>query len=136
MNKIKLLFITIVMTAAILAGCRSQTIYVPVETTRTDSIYINRQRVDTLMLRDSVFVEHKGDTTYLYKYKFLYKTKLSVDTIYIERIDSIQVPYPVEKSLSKWQQLKLDLSDFAFGGLLFVIVALVIYILIRTRNKK
>jgi large-conductance mechanosensitive channel len=61
---------------------------------------------------------------------------MQIDTVYIERLDSIQVPYPVEKQLTKWQQIKLDFSDTVLGVLLFVIVALVIYIIIRSRNKK
>jgi hypothetical protein len=54
----------------------------------------------------------------------------------MEKLDSIQVPYPVEKKLSRWQTLKLEVGGIALGVLLVVFVALVIFIIIRSRNKK
>ena len=36
--------------------------------------------------------------------------------------DSIRVPYPVEKKLSKWQQFRLDFGGWAMGVLALGIV--------------
>lgn len=75
----------------LLAGC-TKTIYVP--QTRTE--YVNRERVDSLFIHDSVFVRErvKGDTVYLTRdrWRTEYRDRLRVDTII--RTDSI--PYPVE----------------------------------------
>lgn len=125
----------VLYAAATLCGCRSIQ-YVPVETIQHDSIYVNRVSVDTIQQRDSIYVEHKGDTLLVEKYKYLYRIKERIDTAYIERVDSIQVPYPVERSLTRWQQIKMDFGGMAIGAFAIVIIALVIMILIRSRNNK
>ena len=42
-----------------------------------------------------------GDTFYIEKTKWqtLYKYKMVYDTAYVERVDSVSVPYPVERKL-------------------------------------
>ncbi len=40
--------------------------------------------------------------------------------------DSVQVPYPVEKQLSRWQQMKIELGGWAFG---MVIISLIVFII-------
>ena len=74
----------------------------------------------------------KGETVYQYKYKYLYRylTTNSTDTILIN--DSINVPYPVEKQLTRWQQMKIELGGWAFGiviaFLLLIIGRIVIWV--------
>lgn len=63
----------------------------------------------------------KGDTVYTYKYKYQYRDKLVRDTVSVTRVDSIQVPYPVEKQLTKWQQIKIELGGWAFGGIVLIV---------------
>lgn len=46
-----------------------------------------------------------------------------VDTI-MQR-DSIRVPYPVEKQLTKWQQWKMDMGGWAMGAVVVLIILLV-----------
>lgn len=62
----------------------------------------------------------------------LAKMKSVPDTIYapskettIER--EVRIPYPVEKELTRWQKVKVELGGWAFG----IIVAFVIYIIGR-----
>lgn len=45
-----------------------------------------------------------------------------VDTVM--QLDSIRVPYPVEKQLTKWQQWKMDMGRWAMGvvAVLFILV--------------
>lgn len=66
----------------------------------------------------------KGDTVYTYKYKYQYRDKLIRDTVNVTKVDSIKVPYPVEKPLIKWQKIKIELGGWAFG--VIVAIALVI----------
>jgi hypothetical protein len=87
------------------------------------------------MQRDSVYVEHKGDTILVEKYKYIYKTKERIDTAYIERTDSVQVPYPVERSMTRWEKAKQDLGGMAFGALILVCVAFM-YNLIKKRKSQ
>jgi hypothetical protein len=125
------------MVAAVaLSSCRSTTMYIPVETVKYDSIYTTKYSIDTIVQKDSVLVLQRNDTVFVEKYKTLLKVKKNVDTVYIERRDSISVPYPVTQSLTKWQQTKMDLGGMAMGALVVAIIAFVIYIIIRTRNSK
>lgn len=71
-------------------------VYVPVETTKSDTVYLNRVQLDSIYMRDSVFIEKSGDTIREFQYKYIYRFKDRIDTMYISKTDSIQVPYPVE----------------------------------------
>lgn len=71
-------------------------VYVPVETTKSDTVYLNRVQLDSIYMRDSVFIEKSGDTIREFQYKYIYRFKDRIDTLYISKTDSIQVPYPVE----------------------------------------
>ena len=51
------------------------------------------------------------------------------DTCYVERTDSIQVPYPVERKLTRWQQAKMDLGGIALGVLAVVLCAAVVWLI-------
>jgi hypothetical protein len=99
---------------------------VPVETTKTDSIYISKVLVDSVYTRDSVYLEAKGDTIFKQEFKYIYKYKSLVDTIYSIQIDSIRVPYPVEKQLSRWEKIKLDMGGIAIGCIV-VLIALIVF---------
>ena len=52
----------------LLAGCRTVR-YVPVETVRTDSVYVDRWQRDSVYVRDSVWVNlwTAGDTVFVDK---------------------------------------------------------------------
>lgn len=114
----------------IICSCRTVK-YVPVETIKVDTTYINKLQRDSIYMLDSVYVKEKGDTVLIEKYKYLYRDKLVRDTMYISKVDSIQVPYPVEKELTRWQQFRMNL-----GGLAVCIVVISILILIVYEIKK
>lgn len=109
--------------------------YVPVETVKHDSIYINKVQVDSVYHRDSIYVVDKGDTVFLYKDRYIYKYKDRTDTLYVTKTDSIQVPYPVEKELSKWQKIKLELGGWTLGIALIAFMAIVVLLKYRTRKN-
>lgn len=106
-------------------SCRTQIKYVPVETIKTDSVFLNSIRVDSVIVHDSTSITFKGDSVIEYKYRYIYKYKDKVDTVYINRTDTIRVPYPVEieKKLSAWQRAKMDI-----GGWAMVVVVVIILI--------
>lgn len=96
----------------LLPGCRSVE-YIPAETVRSDTIYVNRLSVDTVLVRDSIRIMERGDTVTEFRLKYVYRYKDRVDTLYLSRADSIQVPYPVEKQLTRWQQVKVSYGGWA-----------------------
>lgn len=117
-----------------LVACSCRTKYVPVESVRTDSIYINKSQRDSIYLRDSIFVREKGDTVLVEKYKYLYIDKLLRDTAYIERRDSIPYPVEVEKELSRWQRQKMNLGGAAILVSFILLIALIIVIWIKKKG--
>ena len=119
------IYIIILLTSAIwFSSCRSIR-HIPIETVKHDSIYISK------VLHDSIYVDRKGDTVLIYKDRYLYKYKNLVDTMYVIRIDSIQVPFPVERELSWWQSVKVQVGEIAIG----IIIGLIIIIALLRRKK-
>lgn len=113
-----------ILLASAIWSCRSVK-YVPVETVKTDSVYVNKYHRDSVHVRDSVFVLIKGDTVFRDRYKVVYLDKLVIDTFFIERVDTVRVPYPVEKELTRWQRFKMDVGGFSFGGIVVLVLVVV-----------
>lgn len=113
--------ITLIFLATILYSCKSIQ-YVPVETIKRDTTYISQIKIDSIYHRDSIYVEHKGDTVYLSKYKYLYKYIEKHDTLWREKTDTIQVVYPVEARLTKWQKIKINIGEYLITAIALVII--------------
>lgn len=62
---------------------------------RTEFVWQVKQIHDSIYLRDSVFVEKKGDTIYLNKWRTHYRERLVHDTIIVETTDTLRI--------KKWQ---------------------------------
>lgn len=50
------------------------------------------------------------------------------------KTDSVPVPYPVERHLSRWERAKMDFGGFALGGVAVVICAAVIWLIKKFRK--
>lgn len=129
-----ILALSAMLWCALLASCSSVK-YVPVETVRTEYRTRDSIRYDSIYQRDSVYLMFKGDTVYKYKEKYLYKYLFLNKTDTVIKTDSIQVPYPVEKQLTKWQAIKIELGGWAFG--IIIVMALIIggWLVYRLRKK-
>lgn len=117
-----------------LCSCRSEK-YIPIETVRTDSIYINQVQRDSIYQHDSIYIREKGDTVWMEKYKYIYRDKIVRDTMYFNQTDTIREPYPVEKELSRWQQMKLELGGWAFGIIITAALIFVVWLVYKSRKK-
>ena len=115
-------------------SCRT-TEYVPVEVVRSDTTYINKVQQDSIYQLDSVYILDRGDTVLITKTKYLYKDRVVHDTVYRSRIDSIQVPYPVEKQLTRWEQLRLNVGGWAIGIIITSTLIFVGWIVFRLGRK-
>jgi hypothetical protein len=124
----RLTCIVLLVSAICFAGCRT-TQYVPVETIKTEYKTRDSIRHDSIYQRDSIYVIDRGDTVYTYKDRYLYKYLYlnRIDTVI--KTDSIQIPYPVEKALTRWQKAKIELGGWAFGVLIMLAIVLVIRLL-------
>ena len=125
---------------SMLFGCKT-TRYVPVESVRTeykDRVTAVHDTVrDSVLVssdvyrHDSVMIRMQGDTVYVERWHTLLqssslqnraeRSKAAHDTLYLDRTDSVRVPVPVERKLTKWERAKMD-----FGTAAIVIAAMAI----------
>lgn len=124
-------FMCIILLASAIWSCRSIK-YVPVESIQYDSVYLNKVVKDSIYIKDSVLLV-KGDTIIEYRYKYIYQYKDKTDTLYVTKTDSVQVPYPVEKQLTWWQQFQIDVGGWAIG---IAIISAIIVIMVVIRKMK
>ena len=117
-----------------LTSCK-QVQYVPVEKVRLDSIYLTQTLRDSIVRYDSVYVRDKGDTLYVERWKYLYRDKVRVDTMVSVRVDTVSVPYPVEKELTRWERVKMEAGGVAISGFFLLLAAIVAYIVYRSSRK-
>lgn len=130
-----LLFLFVALLS--LVGCKTKYVSVPEFHTeyivKTDTF----AKVDSVYLKDSVFVYHNGDTVIINKvaYRDRYHNiyKVSVDTIF--KRDSISVPYPTERTLTKNEQRLMTLGRM-FIAFLFLVIAAMFVGIYWYRNKK
>lgn len=136
-SKIFLYGIIVCILICLLSGCKSVQ-YVPVETVRTDSVYVDRYLRDSIYQRDSVYVNRwtAGDTVYQDKvvWKYVYRDKVKYDTVAVLRSDTVRVPYPVERKLTRWEQFRLDVGGWAIGIVIIVILIVVGYMIYKLRK--
>lgn len=134
------------MLLIVLASCKTKyvdritEVEVPVmiETVKTE--YINQLYRDSIFVHDSIDRYVSGDTVYLYKEKYIYNYKNRTDTVV--KIDSIQVPVEVVRTVNtntveikevnriKWYQTGLMWA----GGLAILFSAL--WLVWRLKFKK
>ena len=119
--------LVVLVLLCLLTYCRTQIIYVPLELIRTDSLFRNSVRIDSVFVHDSTSVTLKGDTVIEYRHRYILKYKDRVDTVYINRTDTIRVPYPVEieKKLTVWQRTKIELGGWAIAVIIVTILIVV-----------
>ena len=114
----------ILMVQLLLTGCKTIKYY-PLETVRHDTVYIQSVKLDSILVKDSIHITEKGDTVTEFRLKYIYKYKDRTDTLYLSRVDTVSVPYPVEKELTGWQRVKVDYGGWAMG-LVFVFILIVV----------
>lgn len=136
-SKIFLYGIIVCILICLLSGCKSVQ-YVPLETVRTDSLYVDRYQHDSIYLRDSVYVNRwtAGDTVYQDKvvWKYVYRDKVKYDTVSVLRSDSVRVPYPVERRLTKWEQVRLNVGGWVIALVVITILVVVGWAIYKIRK--
>ena len=142
-------FVCLLGIGSLFVGCKNVE-YVPVESSHTehhwhtDSVIqkdsVVKERMTTVMQLDSAEMAKYGiqlknaERAWLVKSWELERQIEALQRLTAERDtvhDSIPVPYPVEKRLTKWQQAKVDWGGWA---LLVLIVLVVIAIYYPRRN--
>lgn len=104
------------------------------ETVIKDSLYIVQRMIDRVLIRDSVYERHVHDTVYKYKERETVRYLSLRDTLYIEKRDSVSVPYPVERELTKWEAARMRMGDILLVSVNIVLIYVVIW-MIRRRKR-
>lgn len=139
-----------------LSSCSQKVVTVPEYHTQ----YINR--VDTFVQRDSIFNNsvtvireaNGADSVLLQKYGIKLKdnervllllrnemerlshNQLKVHTDTFIKTDSIRVPYPVEKKLSRWEVFCIDYGKIMLGVTIASLIGIVLVIWLRKRSLR
>ena len=132
-----IVFLLFLLAICFMTSCRSIK-YVPVQSTRTDTLYKVRLQHDTLSTLDSVYFETfvKGDTVFRNRdrWKVMYKAVLKVDTVNRAKTDSVRVPYPVEtiKTVNRlhwWQKVLMW-----FGAVFIGVMGFNVFMFIKRKT--
>ncbi len=120
----------------------------------TERLYQKERQVDSLMRsrNERLVLNDKGDTlrhdTELVVYRASHREKelerlleSKSDSIrelrqQLESVksDSIPVPYPVERELTRWQQTKMDFGGIAIGAIIAVVCVAVVWLIKKFRR--
>ena len=148
--------LAVVICCLVCASCRSVK-YVPVETkvllkdsvVTRDSLVIKEKTVqkDSIIYKDStvLIVDEEGNVirTELYRYRDSYKElsrdysslQAKYDSLLSIKQKEVQIPYPVEKELTRWQSFKVELGGWAFGIIISFALIIVGWLVYRLRRK-
>jgi hypothetical protein len=105
--------------------------YVPVETVRTDSVRIVDVRRDSVYVMDSVIVKSKADTVYITRWRTEYKETLRTDTFLYERVDTVTVEKVVEKELTEWEALSIDVGNGVLWVAIIAAIGAIVWVIIK-----
>ena len=129
----RILNILLAIFAIQLIGCTTIK-YVPVTSVQKDSIYVSDVRKDSVLMWTDTNTKQQGDTTIIERTKIIKEIHHQNDVVYKEKVDTIREVVEVERKLTKWEQTKMELGGVAIGGLVFSIIAVVIFVLIKLRK--
>ena len=156
------------LTALCLTSC-SHRVYVPVQSIRTDTIYMSRKDSvhikdslitrqvinirDSVAIHDSVVIikDEQGNIKEKLIVRYRDRWHATQDNLTLQRLvdrykasnDSLratkteykEVPIPVEKKLSRWQKIKMDVGGWAIGAMSTFLLAIIGYIVVWLLKK-
>lgn len=88
-------------------------------------------RYDSIYQRDSVVTWMQGDTVWKEKYIIRYRDRIVGKTIYRDsvKVDSVRVPYPVERKLNIWERSVLAVAKPIIVLVLIALAAVMVWII-------
>lgn len=118
--------------AFIMAGCRTRTVYVPINNSKTDTAYVYKLERDTAYLRDSIVVTERGDSVFTTRDRYLYREIVRRDTVYQSKTDTTTQIVQVEREFTNWEETKMNTGL----GAMIALAMLVMYFSVRFFLKK
>ena len=117
-----------------LGACRSVR-YIPVESVRLDSVVTILHHRDSIYQHDSVYIKEKADTVLIERWHTRWRDRVSHDTLYMSKTDTIRVPVPVERKLSKAERTYITIGKWSVGAVAGLVLAAICFIFFRRRWK-
>jgi len=127
----------ILMAVALLTGCKTKYIPVPeyheIVVHHADTLL----RVDSVQSRDSVIIRVQGDTITQEVWRWRDRVKYDTRIVYRDsvRVDSVRVPYPVERKQTAWERTMQNVGKISLFLIVTSICFMLVYFLLRARNK-
>ena len=125
------------MAVALLTGCKTK--YIPVNEYHEIVVHHSDTllRVDSVQLRDSVIIRLQGDTIVQEVWRWRDRVKHDTRIVYRDsiRVDSVRVPYPVERKQTAWERTMQNVGKISFFLIVISICFILVYSLLRARNK-
>ena len=153
-------WLCVILLASAICSCRSVK-YVPVEST-ADSVVIEKLvevqlPPDSATIRALLECDENGRVVLSWLDiansknaqaqltidslgNLLAKMRKKPDTVHLPSKEvtvtkEVKVPYPVEKELTRWQQMKLELGGWAFGIIITAALIIIGWIVYKSRKK-
>jgi len=145
----------IVAVLLMLCGCRTK--YVPVETVKTEIVHQTdtvEKKVEVNKETNTIIREGRPEDSVLLaklgiklaaNERLLIIQQEQINSLLSDlkelhykdsvRVDSIQVPYPVERELSRWEQVCVDYGKIMMGVTAFSVAAAVLAVIMYVRRK-
>ena len=117
-----------------LGACRSVR-YIPVESVRHDSVVTILHHRDSIYQHDSVYIREKADTLLIERWHTRWRDRVSHDTMYISKTDTIMIPVPVERKLTKAERTYITIGKWSVGVVTGLVLAAICFIFFRRRWK-
>lgn len=117
-----------------LGACRSVR-YIPIESVRHDSVVTILHHRDSIYQHDSVYIREKADTVLIERWHTRWRDRVSHDTLYMSKTDTIRVPVPVERKLTKAERTYITIGKWSVGAVAGLILAAICFIFFRRRWK-
>lgn len=150
-----LLGMLILLVSAVCSCSRVQYVPLPSFSQVKDSVNLidsvsmryKEVKVDSVRIKDStVIVQDKDGNIIMEKYyreteryrsleKDYNELMRRYESLKAEKRDSVPVPYPVEKELSRWQKLKMDVGGIAIVVVLLALAASGVWLFLRLRKR-
>lgn len=117
-----------------LGACRSVR-YIPVESVRHDSVVTILHHRDSIYQHDSVYIKEKADTVLIERWHTRWRDRVSHDTLYMSKTDTIRIPVPVERKLTKAERTYITIGKWSVGAVAGLVLAAICFIFYKRRWK-
>lgn len=132
-----IIYLLIALMALAMFSCKGSERIVEVPVTKIEYKDRVKEKVDSVYIHDSTYMYVGGDTIYVYQYRNVYRDKIYRDTVSVVRVDSIAVPYPIERELTFWEKAQMNISKIffiVFGFVALFWLAKIVWYRIRSRT--